>query len=129
MHKYIKRIVGIKCTREEKYTILNYNLNFHFVQSNLPPYNSAHFNTLSEFTSVCFCISGTWYIDVRYTWECLITPLPSTLDPWFCPAGRGHSGVYWFPIRIICSCPLKGWSGQPAIKRPPCVETQVILFF
>lgn len=45
--------------------------------------------------------------------------LPSTLDPWFSPDGNIQSGVEWLPLSMICSWPLKGSSGQPAIRRPP----------
>lgn len=51
--------------------------------------------------------------------------LPSTLDPWFSPDGNSQSGVEWLPLSMICSWPLKGSSGQPAIRRPPWLNERV----
>lgn len=44
---------------------------------------------------------------------------PRTLDPWLGPCGRGQSGVLWFPLSLMCRCPLNGSFSRPAINRPP----------
>jgi hypothetical protein len=50
--------------------------------------------------------------------------IPKTFAPWFGPSGRAHSGVEWFPLRIMCNSPLKGLSSQPPINLPPCSKAE-----
>ena len=63
-------------------------------------------------TNMILSVSGIW------------EHIPKTLDPWFGPSGRAHSGVEWFPLRTICNSPLKGLSSQPPINLPPWSEAE-----
>lgn len=72
------------------------------------------------FSAICFTIDFQNQYDTFRIWK----HIPKTFDPWFGPSGRVHSGVEWFPLRIICNSPLKGLSSQPPINLPPCSEAE-----